>query len=99
MSKSAPKGSAFCRNARGADGAATLAGVEDKPLRCIGEVSECNRHRPVPDARCGVEDAAPYGWVRNVGISIAINRCVNAANLILPLSAPLKGELSRRKAP
>ena len=79
---------------RAANGAATLAGLDDKPLRCIGEVSACNRRRPSTDAR-GVEDAAPYGWVRNVGISIAINRCVNAANLILPpLGSPERGAVT-----
>ena len=40
MSKSASFGSAFCRNARGAVGAATLAGVEDKPLRVVRSVQK-----------------------------------------------------------
>ena len=34
----------------------------------------------IPQPR-GVEDAAPYGREENHGISIAENRCANAANL------------------
>ena len=46
----------------------------------------------------GVEDAAPYGRLRNVGISIAVNSCAKAT-ASAHASAPLKGELSRRDAP
>ena len=44
----------------------------------------------------GVEDAAPYGRLRNVGVSIAVNRCVNAANLHPPLGSPERGAVAAR---
>ena len=50
------------------------------------------------DRRRGVGDAAPYGRLRNVGISIAVNSCAKAT-ASAHASAPLKGELSRRDAP
>ena len=42
----------------------------------------------------GVEDAAPYGRQRNVGISIAVNRCTNAASLHPPLGSPERGAVA-----
>ena len=50
----------------------------------------------IPRTR-GVEDAAPYGRVRDVGCGIVVNRCAKATASTQP-SAPLKGELSRREA-
>ena len=42
----------------------------------------------------GVEDAAPYGRLRNVGISIVVNRCAIAANLRPPLGSPERGAVA-----
>ena len=47
----------------------------------------------IPQPR-GVGDAAPYGRQRNVGVSIAVNRCTNAANLIPPLGSPERGAVA-----
>ena len=47
----------------------------------------------IPQPR-GVEDAAPYGRVRDVGISITVSRCVNAANLRPPLGSPERGAVT-----
>ena len=47
----------------------------------------------IPRTR-GVEDAAPYGRVRDVGISITVSRCVNAANLRPPLGSPERGAVT-----
>ena len=46
----------------------------------------------------GVEDAAPYGRVRDVGVSIVANRCVNAANLLPPLGSPERGAVTAQRA-
>ena len=42
----------------------------------------------------GVEDAAPYGRLRNVGISITVNRCRNAADLLPALGSPERGAVA-----
>ena len=42
----------------------------------------------------GVEDAAPYGRQRNVGIRIVANGCTNAANLHPPLGSPERGAVA-----
>ena len=42
----------------------------------------------------GVEDAAPYGRQRNVGISIVGSRRVNAANLLPRLGSPERGAVA-----
>ena len=47
----------------------------------------------IPQPR-GVEDAAPYGQVRNVGISIEVSGCVNAANPLPPLGSPERGAVA-----
>ena len=51
----------------------------------------CNQPTPAIPRPRGVEDAAPYGREENHGIRIMVNRCVNAANLILPLGSPERG--------
>ena len=47
----------------------------------------------IPQPR-GVEDAAPYGRLRDEGISIAVNKCVNATNLRPPLGSPERGAVA-----
>ena len=42
----------------------------------------------------GVEDAAPYGRQLNVGISIVVNRCAIAANLLPRLGSPERGAVA-----
>ena len=54
-----------------------------------------NRTTAVTQPR-GVGDAAPYGRVRDVGVSIVGNRCVNAANLRPPLGSPERGAVAAR---
>ena len=49
----------------------------------------------IPQPR-GVEDAAPYGQQRDVGICIAVNSCANAANLCPPLGSPERGAVTAR---
>ncbi len=51
----------------------------------------------IPRTR-GVEDAAPYGRVRDVGIGIAVSRCANAANLCPPLGSPERGAVAALRA-
>ena len=51
----------------------------------------CHQPTPAIPRTRGVEDAAPYGWARNEGISIVVNKCVNAANLRPPLGSPERG--------
>ena len=52
-----------------------------------------NRTPAIPRPR-GVEDAAPYGRVINVGISIVVNSRVNTANLLPPLGSPERGAVA-----
>ena len=47
----------------------------------------------IPQPR-GVEDAAPYGQQRDVGVCIAVSRCANAANLHPPLGSPGRGAVT-----
>ena len=47
----------------------------------------------IPQPR-GVEDAAPYGRVRNEGVSIVVNRRGNAASLLPPLGSPERGAVA-----
>ena len=51
----------------------------------------------IPQPR-GVEDAAPYGRVINVGISIVVNKRVNAPNLHPPLGSPERGAVAAQRA-
>ena len=44
----------------------------------------------------GVEDAAPYGQVRDVGCGIVVNKCAIAANLLPPLGSPERGAVAAR---
>ena len=56
----------------------------------------CNQLAPaIPQPR-GVEDAAPYGRQLNVGISIVVNKCAIAANLLPPLGSPERGAVTAR---
>ena len=58
----------------------------------------CNHPTPaIPQPR-GVEDAAPYGRQRNVGISITVSRCANAASLRPPLGSPERGAVTALRA-
>ena len=54
------------------------------------------RNHPTPAVTLprGVEDAAPYGRQQNVGIRIAVNRCVNAASPHPPLGSPERGAVA-----
>ena len=58
------------------------------------------RSHPTPalPQRRGVEDATPYGRQRDVGVSIEVNRCVNAASLLPPLGSPERGAVAARSA-
>ena len=47
----------------------------------------------IPQPR-GVEDAAPYGRVRDEGVSIVVNGCIDAANLCPPLGSPERGAVA-----
>ena len=51
------------------------------------------RNHPTPalPQRRGVEDATSYGRQRDVGVSIEVNRCVNAVSLLPPLGSPERG--------
>ena len=56
--------------------------------------NNCTQPTPaIPQPR-GVEDAAPYGRLRDEGISIAVNKCVNATNLRPPLGSPERGAVA-----
>ena len=65
----------------------------------------CNRSTPALIRRRGVEDAAPYGRVRNVririvaiGISITVSRCANAPNLHPSIGSPERGAVTAQRA-
>ena len=60
----------------------------------MGTLNVCVYRTPaIPQPR-GVEDAAPYGQQRDVGICIAVNSCANAANLCPPLGSPERGAVA-----
>ncbi len=56
--------------------------------------SGCNQPAPATTQPRGVEDAAPYGQQRDVGVRIAVNSCANAANLCPPLGSPERGAVA-----
>ena len=62
-------------------------------MRLVTPAIRANGTTVIPRPR-GVEDAAPYGRQRNVGISIAVNRCANAPNLRPPLGSPERGAVA-----
>ena len=62
----------------------------------VKSVTPVIRNQPtpaIPQPR-GVEDAAPYGRLRDVGVSIVVNSCANAASLRLPLGSPERGAVA-----
>ena len=61
-------------------------------------VTPNNRTQPTSAVRQprGVEDATPYGWVRDVSISITVSGCANATNLCPPLGSPERGAVAAR---
>ena len=65
----------------------TPGGRGSPPLRCERVGIDVQPTLSVIRRR-GVGDAAPYGRQLNVGISIAVNRCVNAASLRPPPRLP-----------
>ena len=58
------------------------------------------RNHPTPAVTLprGVEDAAPYGRVRDEGVSIVVNGCIDAANLCPPLGSPERGAVAAQRA-
>ena len=73
-------------------------------MRTVGNagksVTPNARNHPTPAVTRtrGVGDAAPYGRVINVGISIVVNSRVNTANLLPPLGSPERGAVAARSA-
>ena len=63
-------------------------------------VTPNGRNQPTPaiPRLRGVEDAAPYGRVRDVGIRIMGSRCAIAASLLPPLGSPERGAVAARCA-
>ena len=54
----------------------------------------CNHPTPAVTRTRGVEDAAPYGRVINVGISIVVNRCARATTSAHALGSPERGAVA-----
>ena len=57
-----------------------------------------NQPTPAVTRTRGVGDAAPYGRVRDVGCSIVVNSCANAADFRPPLGSPERGAVAARSA-